>query len=307
MEIPNLSLNSTFSVPLFEHQQHYEEEEVLPSSTMCNYTLYTKECGHKVEDHVENGDCPYFQRTQVPCDRDNSKIRDRWTVKDIPRNGICNNCLRDAHNSEEDAMRREQEKMRAQDLRDAEEKEAQLRRAQEELREKNWKENEEAKKQRRRAEEEVEAKRRADEQARKNKLATARAREETKVKAMEQTRLEAEAKEQEEFERAMRQSQAEHEANLAADIQEAERQSKAEIARQAKIREDEDYKFMVAKSLAEAERQRQQQEANEMARALRESAQFRAPPRNYQDEVVSLHLILTFRSFLRTVVLTMSL
>jgi enabled protein len=261
---------------------------------MCHYIFNTKECGHRVKDHVEPHNCPHFQRTQVHCDRDNGDHRNRWTYEDKEVYGICNNCLRDARKTEEAAMEREREQMRAQDLREAKEKEDQLRRGEEELREKNRRENGEAKEQKRRAEKQEEEERQKERQ---RKLATAKAREEARTKEMERIRLEAEAKDQEDTEKAMRQSLEEHEARLAADMKEAERLSKADVDRQAKLKEDEDFKFMIEKSLAEDEARRQK-EVDDTARALRDSALFNAPARNYQDDVVSLSIISLFSSIL---------
>jgi enabled protein len=261
---------------------------------MCHYIFNTKECGHRVRDHVEPHNCPHFQRTQVHCDRDNGDHRDRWTYEDQDVYGICNNCLRDAQKTEEAAMEREREKMRAQDLREAREKEDQLRRAEEELREKNRRENEEAKEQKRRAKRQEEEERQKEKQ---RKLAAAQAKEEASAQERERKRSEAEAKEEEESQRAMQQSLEEHEARLAADIKEAERRSKAEIDQKAKLQEDEDFKFIMAKCLAEEEARRQK-EADDMARALRDSALFNAPPRNHQHEVVSLSMISLFSSML---------
>ncbi|KAF1832311.1 hypothetical protein BDW02DRAFT_468877, partial [Decorospora gaudefroyi] len=89
---------------------------------MCKYTIYTSECGHPDEDHVDTQNCPYFQKTQVPCDRDNPHIKDRVKIRTKDRNGICNRCLRDARMREEAAMRREREKMEEQNQSIAEHK-----------------------------------------------------------------------------------------------------------------------------------------------------------------------------------------
>ncbi|KAH9861780.1 hypothetical protein J1614_011533 [Plenodomus biglobosus] len=87
MEIPDLSLNSSFSVPIFL------SEEPSPR-TMCKYTVYNYECGHKAEDHVDSSQCAGFQRSGVHCDRDNPANKSRVKIKTKGRNGVCDACLR---------------------------------------------------------------------------------------------------------------------------------------------------------------------------------------------------------------------
>lgn len=109
MEIPNLSLNSTFSIPNFDN------EASPPPPIMCNYTIHNFECGHKAEDHVDSSSCPEFQRTGVHCDRDNSSNRHRVTVRSEDRPGVCNACPSGGvESSEIDTM--EHEIQRAQEL-----------------------------------------------------------------------------------------------------------------------------------------------------------------------------------------------
>jgi hypothetical protein len=120
MEIPDLSLKSTFSPPLL-----LKEKPKLPTCPMCKYTIYNSECGHPAEDHVSGKECPHFKETGVPCDRENPANRDRVSIKSEDRNGICNKCRRRQREIEElEAMRRDEERAKQQSLVESKEREA---------------------------------------------------------------------------------------------------------------------------------------------------------------------------------------
>lgn len=218
---------------------------------MCKYTIYTAECGHPDEDHVDSKDCFYFQKTQVHCDRDNPALRDRVVIKTRDREGICNGCFRIAQEKEEAAMRRDALKYQEQQRREAEEAEKQHNRAQQELRDKKWKEDEA-----RREREKQEKKRREEERLRRERKA---------------------AKKQEDMDKAQQDAWEKEQADR---ISETERLSKAGLERLAKEQEESDYRAKVEQSIKDAERQRQEEEAQQ---ALWESARLKSNDRRYQD------------------------
>jgi len=91
---------------------------------MCKYTIYTLECGHAAEDHVDTKDCSHFQRTGVPCDRENLANRGRVSIKSEDRSGLCNKCQRrQREKSELDAMTRDEERAKKESLAEAKERE----------------------------------------------------------------------------------------------------------------------------------------------------------------------------------------
>jgi enabled protein len=118
MEIPDLSLRSTFSPP-------YYKDQASTSSCMCKYTIYNLECGHPAEDHVDTKDCPHFQKTGVPCDRENPANRGRVSIKSEDRSGLCKSCQRRQRDKAElDAMTRDEERAKQQSIAEAKEREA---------------------------------------------------------------------------------------------------------------------------------------------------------------------------------------
>jgi enabled protein len=117
MEIPDLSLRSTFSPP-------YYKDQTSSSPCMCKYTIYNLECGHPAEDHVDTKDCPHFQKTGVPCDRENPANRGRVSIKSEDRAGLCIKCIRrQREKAELDAMTRDEERAKQQSLAEAKERE----------------------------------------------------------------------------------------------------------------------------------------------------------------------------------------
>lgn len=144
MEIPDLTLRSTFSPPYYKDQ---------PSNPpcMCKYTIYNLECGHAAEDHVDTKDCPQFQRTGVPCDRESPANRGRVSIKSEDRSGLCSACQRQRDKAESDALSRDEKLAREQSLAEAQERE----RAAKEQEERLYKESaEEYERQRRKREQE---------------------------------------------------------------------------------------------------------------------------------------------------------
>jgi hypothetical protein len=114
MEIPDLSLRSTFAPP------HYKDHKPPAKCTMCKCTIYNLECGHPVEDHVATGDCAHYEKTGVPCDRENPANRDRVSVRSEDRDGLCNKCRRLRRDmSELEAMNLEEEPAKQQSLAEA--------------------------------------------------------------------------------------------------------------------------------------------------------------------------------------------
>ncbi|KAJ4375145.1 hypothetical protein N0V83_002229 [Neocucurbitaria cava] len=114
MLIPDLSLNSTFSIPDFQKQEG-EAVKSLPSPAMCKYTIYSYDCGHPAEDNVDSQNCSEFQHTGVHCDRDNPANKARIKIKHKNRNGICEQCLYQAGRSSKadaDARQSDIEKVR---------------------------------------------------------------------------------------------------------------------------------------------------------------------------------------------------
>jgi hypothetical protein len=119
MEIPDFSLKSTFSPP------HYKDHKPPATCTVCKYAIYNLECGHPAEDHGVAGECSHFQKTGVPCDRDNLANRGRVSIKTEDRDGLCNKCRRRQREmSELEAMSREEERVKQQSLAEAKEREA---------------------------------------------------------------------------------------------------------------------------------------------------------------------------------------
>ncbi|KAF1848439.1 uncharacterized protein K460DRAFT_279907 [Cucurbitaria berberidis CBS 394.84] len=96
---------------------------------MCKYTLYSYECGHPAEDHVDSGTCSEFQRTGVHCDRDNPANKERVKVKNKDRNGICEKCMRNGPDYDEIVtMEREMEQASELSLMEARAREEDMRR-----------------------------------------------------------------------------------------------------------------------------------------------------------------------------------
>jgi enabled protein len=129
MELPDLSLRSTFSPP------HYKDHKPPPPKcTMCRFTIYNFECGHAAEDHAETGSCPHFEKTGLSCDRENLANRNRVTVKSEDWDGLCNKCRRRQQElSEMEAMSREEERAKQQSLAEAMEREAKAKEHEERL------------------------------------------------------------------------------------------------------------------------------------------------------------------------------
>ncbi|KAF2027227.1 hypothetical protein EK21DRAFT_32547, partial [Setomelanomma holmii] len=101
---------------------------------MCKYTITTLECGHPAEDHVNTTECPHFQKTGVPCDRENSANRSRVSIRTEERSGLCAKCrLRQRELAELEAMKRDEEQAKKQSLAEAKEKEAALKEHEERL------------------------------------------------------------------------------------------------------------------------------------------------------------------------------
>jgi enabled protein len=101
---------------------------------MCKFTIYNLECGHPAEDHVEIGSCPHFEKTGVPCDRENPANRNRVTVKSEDRDGLCSKCRRRQQEvSETEAMSQEEEKAKQQSFAEAMEREARAKEHEERL------------------------------------------------------------------------------------------------------------------------------------------------------------------------------
>ncbi|KAH3944039.1 hypothetical protein HBH53_162670 [Parastagonospora nodorum] len=126
MDVPDLSLRNTFSPQLLLKDSPkpllLKDSPNTPTCAMCKYTIYTLDCGHAAEDHVDSKDCPYFQKTDVACDRDNPGNRNRVSIKSEDRNGLCNNCRRRQREIDElKAISRDQEREKQQKLAEAEE------------------------------------------------------------------------------------------------------------------------------------------------------------------------------------------
>ncbi|CAO2654277.1 Nn.00g110100.m01.CDS01 [Neocucurbitaria sp. VM-36] len=123
MQIPKISLNSTFAVPAL--QPHQEKEDHPPSShIMCKYTIYSYECGHAAEDNVDSRNCSEYQRMGIHCDRDNPANRNRVQVMNKERNGICDKCLyKESRAADGDEMN-EMQRAREESLAEAERREA---------------------------------------------------------------------------------------------------------------------------------------------------------------------------------------
>lgn len=69
---------------------------------------------------MDTRSCPYFDKTQVACDRDNPANRARVTLTTQSRPGKCKKCLRQEHEYQELlAIQREQERHKAQDFAEA--------------------------------------------------------------------------------------------------------------------------------------------------------------------------------------------
>jgi hypothetical protein len=128
MEIPDLSLRSTFAPPFTKDQAS------AATCTMCRYTIYNLECGHPAEDRVDTGDCPHFQRTGVPCNRENPANRGRVSIKSEDRSGLCAKCrLRQREMAELEAMKRDEERANKQSLAEAKERVAALKKHEDRL------------------------------------------------------------------------------------------------------------------------------------------------------------------------------
>ncbi|EMD66514.1 hypothetical protein COCSADRAFT_188831 [Bipolaris sorokiniana ND90Pr] len=177
---------------------------------MCRFTIATLECGHPQEDHVDTYGCPYFQRSNLHCDRDNPNNKDRFTIKTWDREGICNRCLSVARKREEEAIEREQKKYDEQRRREAKEREEELRRGEREVLERGHRQEEERL---------TEKKRREEAQ---------RAHERQKWASEERTR-EVERKSKEEYERQIQlQMDKDMEYMMAKSREEAERREREE-------------------------------------------------------------------------------
>lgn len=125
-DVPDLSLRNTFSPQLLLKDSPkpllLKDSPNTPTCAMCKYTIYNLDCGHAAEDHVDSKDCPYFQKTDVACDRDNPANRSRVSIKSEDRNGLCNHCRRRQHEIDElKAISRDQEREKQQKLAEAEE------------------------------------------------------------------------------------------------------------------------------------------------------------------------------------------
>ncbi|KAL5118453.1 hypothetical protein ACEQ8H_003629 [Pleosporales sp. CAS-2024a] len=96
MDVPDLSLRNTLSPQLLLKDSPrpllLKDSPNTSTCRMCKYTIYNLDCGHAAEDHVDSKDCPYFQKTQVACDRDNPANRSRVSIKSEHRHGLCNKC-----------------------------------------------------------------------------------------------------------------------------------------------------------------------------------------------------------------------
>jgi hypothetical protein len=127
MDVPDLSLRSTFSPPLLLKDSPkpllLKDSQNTSTCSMCKYTIYNLDCGHAAEDHVDPKDCPYFEKTEVPCDRDNPANRNRVSIRSEDRDGLCNKCRRRQHEIDElKAMARDDERARQQRRAEEEEK-----------------------------------------------------------------------------------------------------------------------------------------------------------------------------------------
>ena len=103
---------------------------------MCNYTIYSFDCGHPAEDHVESKGCTEFERTGIHCDRENPANRGRIKVKSQNRTGTCGICRRIGRESDEiAAMQREMQRARELSLAEAKAQERKMRKAEQRARE----------------------------------------------------------------------------------------------------------------------------------------------------------------------------
>ncbi|ENI04441.1 hypothetical protein COCC4DRAFT_51182 [Bipolaris maydis ATCC 48331] len=184
--------------------------EVVNDEARREFTIATLECGHPQEDHVDTYGCPYFQRSNLHCDRDNPNNKDRFTIKTWDREGICNRCLSVARKREEEAIEREQKKYDEQRRREAKEREEELRRGEREVLERGHRQEEERLAEKKRREEAL------------------RAQERQKWASEERTR-EVERKSKEEYERQIQlQMDKDMEYMMAKSREEAERREREE-------------------------------------------------------------------------------
>ncbi|KAH7410319.1 hypothetical protein DE146DRAFT_752026 [Phaeosphaeria sp. MPI-PUGE-AT-0046c] len=118
MEIPDLSLRSTFSPPLLKGRT---DRPRTSTCSMCKYTYVHLECGHRVDDAADAQDCPYFEEHgRTPCDPDSAAIRGRVSIKTEDRPSICNTCRRRQQEIEEmEAMCRDEERAKQGSLADS--------------------------------------------------------------------------------------------------------------------------------------------------------------------------------------------
>ncbi|KAH6865032.1 hypothetical protein BKA58DRAFT_391248 [Alternaria rosae] len=222
---------------------------------MCKYTITILECGHKQDDHADTYNCPYFERTTVPCDRDNPRTKDRCIVKTRDQNGICNRCLRD---NEEAAIRRDEEREREFKRRENEEAAEALRRGERELLEKNRRQAEERRRAQQQAEEE--ARDRSRREADQKQRAEEEAREKSRREAEQRRRAEQRA-EEEATEKRRREAERKRRAERKAEEEAMEKRRREAEQR----RRDEEEAMERDRREAEERRRRAEKEAEEEA------------------------------------------
>lgn len=244
---------------------------------MCIFSFGFHECGHRGVDHIDTSSCKYFAESEVHCQEDNPRHRNRpggvvFSNKSATIPGYCVSCFREDKDATERAM--------ADSMRTAKEEDDRRREARKRAKEQRERAEEEARRERKRKEEE-----RAD-QVEKARLAKGREQyeqneAERQQKEESQRRVAAaEKRRQRDVEKSKRDAEREMELKQRkkdAAIAEARRQQeRAEAEERIRRQEELDEAYRREEDRKEAEHQeflRRMDEAAERARAEKKEAE----------------------------------